>query len=315
MHRPRSCLLAAAALLFLALAYGTAQQPQQRPPQPTPPPDAPPPPKADKAATEALEAALKALDSPNLGWVETTLWERIDMQGLTFFAEGRYLAGPGHRLRMDLKVRQGTQEGRLEMVCDGKTLWEVFSIAGKRDITRVDLTQVGGMLKDPQVRDEFFQNMTFRGVVPLLKGLKARMTFTKKEAARWNGVEVQKLTGEWTPFVLRQLYKNNPIPPRGEPGLPRLCYLYLGAAAPHWPYRLELWGPNPPRSGDVLLLQLEFRDPHWTPEMSAERVAREFSFDPGPDKVVDRTEATMKIIKDASERKGQAPPAGPGGNK
>ena len=46
--------------------------------------------------------------------------------------------------------------------------------------------------------------------------------------------------------------------------LPRECAIYfepLGKEKVPWPHRLEWWGPAPPKPGESLLLEIEFRNP------------------------------------------------------
>src|SRR5438309_466990 len=61
-----------------------------------------PAPKPDKHSGDFLDQAIKALDPQKLGWVETTLWHSVDVEGLVMRGEGRFLTGPDHRLRLNL---------------------------------------------------------------------------------------------------------------------------------------------------------------------------------------------------------------------
>ena len=65
---------------------------------------------------------------------------------------------------------------------------------------------------------------------------------------------------------------------------PRQCRLFLDART-RWPHRLEWWGPAPPRKGDSLLLQMEFRNPR----LGQPLADAEFAFQPGRSKVTDLT--------------------------
>ena len=46
-----------------------------------------------------------------------------------------------------------------------------------------------------------------------------------------------------------------------------------------WPHRLEWWGADPPRPGDVLLMQTEFRDPLLNRPPPPDRLMRELTLD------------------------------------
>jgi len=271
-------------------------------------PAKPDPPKADPAAVQAFDAALQQLEKNPLTWFETTLWQQMAVQGLVLQSQGIYLSGPDHRLRLDLVVHCGDTKGRMEVICDGTTFWESIQLGDKdpKVVQKVDWTKVKAALGQPDVaqfaRDDFLQNMSFAGVAPLLQSLKQRLTFTKKEAAKWQGHDVVKVTGVWNPDSMKQI-----VPP-GQPGwpslMPRQCVAYLDAKT-GWPYRLEWWGPSPPQPADQLLLQMEFRDPKLNVAMSPERVAKVFHYSPTSETVTDRTNETVQMLAEMA-RQGKA---------
>src|SRR5262249_21194486 len=146
---------------------------------------APPPLKpatADPAASKILEEALQAKP---LDWIQTTLWQQVDVQGLSFQAEGAYLSGPDNQLHLNLVVHVGDTTGKLEVISDGTTLWETTQIGdGERTINKkVRLKDVLESLNKPDVakemRDEFLESQSFYGVVPLLQSIHQRMLVTK----------------------------------------------------------------------------------------------------------------------------------------
>jgi hypothetical protein len=301
----RKILLAAVAGGALLLTSAPAQQPAQLAKPPAAP--AAPPPKGDPQARAALDAAIKALEVKKLGWVETTVWQQSDMQGVTLLVDGSYLAGPDHHLHLNLKVHVADLKGRLEVFCDGQTMWEVMQV-GNGDpavLHKIDLERVLQTLNGPavtaEVRDLFFRNLSFFGMVPLLEVLRDRMTFTQKEAARWHGHDVVKLTGVWTPEMAQSVRRPG-AEAKWPAYLPRECRLYLGAEVPHWPYRLEWWGPSP-HADNVLLMQMEFRDPRALAALPAERLAREFTYRPaGGEPAPDVTDQMIKwVIQRASQ--------------
>ena len=93
--------------------------------------------------------------------------------------------------------------------------------------------------------------------------------------------------------------------------LPRTCRVYLDKQT-SWPYRFEWWGPVPAKTEDVLLLQMEFRNPRRSkPDASA------FTFDAGGEKVDDKTAEKITRIIQARNRlqsmsKGGTTPLAPG---
>ncbi len=259
--------------------------------------------KADQAATKFFRDSIQRLDPERIGWMETTFWQQADVQGLTFQAEGKYLAAPDHRLRLDLHVHVGEASGRLEQVSDGTNLWEAIQVGSSpRLVThKVDIKQVFAALKSEkegaEVRSAFLRSQCFDGLVPLLKGIQDRMIITRQEKTRHAGKEMTRLTAVWSPDVENMVTRGGqPWPPY----LVRRCYVYfapLGDKKVQWPYRVEWWGPAPPGTGDALIWQMEFRDPKVGQAMAADRLAREFHFDPGSAEVPDQTKQVAEQVR------------------
>jgi hypothetical protein len=114
----------------------------------------------------------------------------------------------------------------------------------------------------------------------------------------WQGHNVIKLTAVWSANVSKNVAPQGNLWP---PLAPRVCRLYLGKEAPHWPYRLEWLGPTSPRAEDSMLMEMEFLKPRFTAASEAPPdYSRQFTFDPGKAKVLDRTQevtdfATLQI--------------------
>lgn len=272
--------------------------------QPAPPPKPPKPPTPDPAGTKILEEALQA---KRLDWVQTTLWQQVDIQGLTFQAEGTYLSAPDNRLHLNLLVHVGDTTGKLETISDGATLWETMQVGdGERAITKkVSLKEVLDSLNKPEMakemRDEFLESQSFYGVVPLLQSIHQRMVVTKKEAANWHGFDVTLLTAEWTYDIVKSITQDGKQAWR--PFLPRQCRLFLDAKT-RWPHRIEWIGPIAGKDQDGIILQMEFRDPKHE-ALSPEACQREFSFATGKSKVpsdVDLTEKLKNALRDRNQQ-------------
>jgi hypothetical protein len=288
--------VASAAVLAGALAQSPAKP---QPPKPAPAAEPAKPAVADPEAKKTLDEAVKALDRNQLKWVETMLWQQVDVQGLVVQSEGIYLAGPDYRVHLNLKVRAGDAAGKMEFICDGTTLWEVMQFGeAKPTITKREikgaLDKLNGPAVTPELRDQYLQRWAFAGIAPLVKGLQHQMVFTKRETARWQDHDVIKLTGTWSADMVKQI---TPDPKTPWPAyLPRQCVLYLDAKS-SWPHRLEWWGPSPPLQTDALLLQMEFRNPKFA-EMSSDRCAKVFSFTAGKDAV----DQTSQLIQELNAR-------------
>jgi hypothetical protein len=301
-RKPGFCLLKflllpslTATALLLTGALG-----QQVPPAAQSPAPAAPAPKADPAAERVIREAIDELDPNKLGWLETKLQQQVYAAGFSFKADGRYLSGPDHRLRLDLTVHVGGTDGVLHIISDGSTVWEeVYVGKGEHFISSWDLKKVQEKLHNPatlpQIAEQFYRSRSFAGVLPLLQNIRDQMTFIKQEEAEWQKHKVVKLTAVWSADVRK---KWTPQDGSWPPLLPRSCRLYLGKTAPHWPYRLEWFGPNAPQGEDSLLMEMEFLNPQITSatEKAPLRYRGLFTFDPGKAKVVDRTKQISDLV-------------------
>jgi hypothetical protein len=223
-------------------------------------PTPPPAPKADPEAGKLLSAALEQFGPQNQGWLKTQVWQQVNLQGLTFHSDGSYLVGPGHRLRLDLKVHVGGCEGQMQVTCDGTTLWQMFRAGNEKPIVnKFALTEIlsffNGQGVVPQVRNEFLQSQSFLGVTPILQSLQQMMVLTKHEPGEWKGNKANVLTGSWNADIAKNLGTAD----KWIQGMPRKCVVYLDAQT-NWPLRIEWWGPST-QAGDQLLMEMEFRDP------------------------------------------------------
>jgi hypothetical protein len=282
--------LTASALLLT----GALGQQAPAPPQPSSP--AAPPAKADPAAERLLNQALEELDPKKLGWLETTLRQQVYAQGLSFEADGRYLAGPDHRLRLELAVHVGNTEAVVRIVSDGSTVWDEVKIGkGDSSISKWNLKKAQETLRNPgtlpQTSDLFYRSQSFAGVVPLLQNIRDQMTLIKQEETNWQNHQVFKLTGVWSANVRQALVSQNSSWP---PLVPRICSLYLGKAIPHWLYCVQWRGPVSPRSEDSLLMQMEFLNPQF--KKPPADFNRQFTFHPGKANVMDRTQDITNFI-------------------
>jgi hypothetical protein len=273
-----------------------------------------PPAVADPAATEVLAQAVETLNPNRVEWLEATVWQKAACAEITYQAEGRFRAGPQHRLHLTLVIHQGNSRGEVEVVSDGTVLWQSNRVdGGERTVSRMELQKVLQALASPdlspEARAQQLQPQCFAGLGPLLQGLRHRMVVTGKEAISWRGRQVLRLTLVWSPETAGFLA------PPGQPWpdlLPRQCLLYLDAAT-LWPHRLEWWGPAPPRGEDSLVFQMEFRDPVWNQPLSREQCAREFSFDPGPGEARDANRTALSLTEARTPLAG-TPTANPSGS-
>jgi hypothetical protein len=267
-----------------SLLFGTAVR-RQTPPAIAPFPVYPAYP--DMAAHATLDRALAAIDPSKVRWLQTTLWQQASAPPLAFEAEGTYQAGPNNRMRLDLQTRfQGTRR-RLQVVCDGQTLWEAEQ-ADAEDwvVHKVNWQRVLEQLRKPettaQARAAFYRAHLFSGPALLLESLKQSVTFTRQEMMRWHDRDVLLLTGVRPSSAANSCADYEP----------RQCRLVLDANT-LWPLRVEWWGPAPASAGDIRLLALEFRQP-----VLHQPVANElFRFTSGQGPIVDRTEEWLGRLR------------------
>jgi hypothetical protein len=299
-----------ATALLLTGALGQQSPPSAQSPSPAPPP------KADPAAQKTLDQAIEQLDPAKLGWLDTKLRQQVYAPGLSFEAGGHYLAGPDHRLRLELTIHLGGTEGSLQVISDGSTVWEDVHIGkGEHFISRWDLKKVQETLNSPgalpQVREQFYRSRSFAGVVPLLQNIRDQMTLTRQEEAEWQKRKLLKLTAVWSADVRKNLAPQaNTWPVL----VPRVCQLYLEKSAPHWPYRLEWLGPASPRGDDSLLMQMEFLDPQIRAanQQPLPGYSQQFAFDPGKAKVLDRTREVTEFVAFQIRNQSKTPTQGRG---
>jgi hypothetical protein len=245
---------------------------------------APPAAVPDALATEAVEQALAALAPDRLSWLETGIWQKVRLPGFTYEADGRYLMGPDQCFRLEVQTRQGKAAGALLMVSDGDSLWQATRLGAGAwsEVRHLNLRQVfealDGPTGSPELRGEFLQGPTFSGVAPLLRNLRGRLVWVKREVRVEGNADRLRLTGTWQPDLAATLA---PADKPWPPGLPRQCRLTLDARN-HWPRRVEWWGPFERDAPDSLLAEMEFRDPSFNRPLSPQRCEQEFIFRPEP---------------------------------
>jgi hypothetical protein len=267
------------------------------------------PPKADQEGTKLLAEAIKQLDPKQSGWLQTSFWMQGDVQGLIYEGDGLLAVGPEHRLHMDLNIHMGARNGQLQMVSDSNVYWEALKIGTlspiiKKVVLGDVIKGVAGLSTGQSVLDESYSLQGFNGIYPMLAAIQERMVVTGKEDTTLLGRPATKLTVNWS-LENEQQARQVLSPQTGQAAgvwpahLAQNCVIYLerlDSGKRLWPARIEWWGPSPPRTGNVLMLQQEFRDPKFDPP-TQEQSARLFHFDPGHAEVVDITKAYADNIK------------------
>jgi hypothetical protein len=273
---------------------------------PTPEPvtvPAAPAPRPDAAAERCLERAAEAFRGDRVRWLEMAIWQKVQLPGCTYEADGCYHLAPGQRFRLEMHTHPGEGDGTLLSVSDGRDLWQAErpGQGAWENVTRVNLSEVFAIMNGPsgaRLRDEFLQRPHFQGMAPLLRNLRNRLVWAHSEVIRQAGRQRIHLVGVWSKEEARRQASSEDAWPIA---LPRQCHVYLDART-YWPQRIEWWGPSTAGGADHLLVQMEFREPVFNRPLPAETCARLFAFHPGNAEVEDETASvTAEMTKRAGE--------------
>jgi hypothetical protein len=235
-------------------------------------PDAP----NDPAVRALLDRALATIQPDVVQWLETDLWQRVDLPGLCYEAEGKLLLAPADRFRLELTTSTPATAGSVPRRCellvsDGTNVWSAHR--GPQ----------GDWIERPQPRES---RPASAGTPParrrpeLLPGRGGPAALLAQLRTRLKWVRAKALADGRT--VLEGLV----LPGEGDAGPSkaiRACRVVLEAQS-HWPGRIEWWGPGAGPStgqkGDALLIEMEFRNPILNRPLPLERCVREFNLHP-----------------------------------
>ena len=247
-------------------------------PQPALP--AAPAPAADPAAAATLDRALAALDDERVGWLEAEVWQRVRVPGYAYEADGYYLKAPGGRFRLQVRTHVGDKAGGLLMVSDGEELWQATRAGDGpwKGPARRERSEAAALLQGLGARPSKKERVQAPvaapgGVAPLLRRLRERLLWARQEAMPQGEGEGARLTGVWSAKEAEALAPAGSAWPACTP---RQCRLTLDART-LWPRRIEWGGPVTAGEGDVLLAEIEFRNPVFNRPLSDDRCAREFT--------------------------------------
>jgi hypothetical protein len=279
-------LLLAGGLVLAASAFGLPNVPlslSPAPAEPAPPPQPSlppaPPPAADAAAAVTLDRALAALDDARVEWLRAEVWQRVRVPGYAYEADGYYLKAPGGRFRLQVQTHVADQTGGLLLVSDGEELWQATRVgdgpwqgpAHQGPSAPAALPQGLAALAGKKAEKVPTPPVAPGGVAPLLRRLRERLLWARQEVAR-DGAAI-RLVGVWPKENAESLAPAGSAWPACTP---RQCRLTLDART-LWPRRVEWGGPVTSGGGEVLLAEVEFRNPVFNQPLPPERCAREFA--------------------------------------
>jgi hypothetical protein len=276
-------------LVLAALILTAARNPQQ--------PKSPANPEAHAVADKLLGDAVARLDPSRAPWTETKLWQQGRLGRHYYEVDGRLVSGPNRRLRLELTINNGHASSTNLTVCDGIRVWQGSRVGDGpwTDLVHIQLKQLFQQLPTNEVRlhDASPRVPGITGITTLLHGLRSRMYWSRADTVRRGNRSFIKLTGAWSQAARATLAPPDQLWPVA---LPRSCRLYLDPSS-LWPHRLEWWGPDAPPSADVLLLQMEFRDPIINQTLSEDRCAQEFTFPASVDQKTDSSPETLDRLR------------------
>jgi hypothetical protein len=270
-----------------------------------------PAPHPNAAAERCLDQAIEMFRADRVSWLEMTIWQKAQLPGFVYEADGLYQLAPGQRFRLEMHIHPAEGEGTMLSVSDGRELWraERTGQGAWENVTHINLAEVFAVMNGPaegRLREEFLQRPHFQGMAPLLRTLRSRLVWAQCELLRptgetsvpLSGSERIHLVGVWSKEeALKRVAPNQPW----LAALPRQCHLYLDARS-YWPHRVEWWGPTTAGGPDRLLMQMEFRNPVFNRPLAPHICARLFTFHPGTVEIEDETATiTAEMTKRANE--------------
>jgi hypothetical protein len=257
----------------------------------------------DSAVAGLLDRSLKSIRPEVVQWLETDLWQRVNLPDLCYEAEGKLLLAPADRFRLELTTRTpgtaGPGRHRCELlVSDGTNLWSARR-GPKGDWIEQPLPEG---FAPRSSRTAPARTPPDRGRSGLLPGRGGPAALLAQLRARLKWVRSETLADGRT--CLTGLVR----PEDGDAGLSttiRACRVVLDAHS-LWPGRIEWWGPvsGPAvaKKRDALLIEMEFRNPVLDHPLPLERCVREFTLRPAATVVTVPTSADRSLSIPAPPR-------------
>jgi hypothetical protein len=187
--------------------------------------------------------------------------QRVSCDELSYEAEGRFLAAPGSRRRLEMHVRVGNSHGQVRAVSDGRRVWVRSQVEDEEpQVVREDLPA------GPQAA-ELLHRHGLESAALLLGAIRQRLQHPRQETTIWGRRRVVRIAGDW-PADAPHLAS---LPDDLQAcAVPKHCRVFLDEQTLAL-VRVEWW------SDDRLLAETEFGTPVVNRELSAEQCAREFA--------------------------------------
>ncbi|MBM4072443.1 MAG: hypothetical protein FJ271_26465 [Planctomycetes bacterium] len=225
---------------------------------------------AETSGKDLLDLVIDALGPERVQWLQFTVVQKMFEENFT--TEGRYVIGPGQRLRLEMKVKGDDTSGNVLVVSNGEDLYKArWSDEDVPAATKVQLPQPAPGT-DPKVaseeRNRFLQQEGFGGLCTLLAQIRETHT------------DLVQQTGTCQARKVVRLAANCPTDESKLKSLPnhmraRRCAIYVDAES-RWPFRIEWLGSPKPGEALAVLMRMEFRDPVVNRPLSAAECAKVF---------------------------------------
>lgn len=227
---------------------------------------------------QVLGQAAANCSADKIAWLNMCFHQRVSLDDLDFEMEGRFLAAPEQRSRLDLKLKTGGQSSRHLVIVNGHSLVELVELPGNdKHLTAVELPRVQKPGDDPaalsQARAELIQKKTFAGMPALLASLQAGLVQPQLRLVRVQGKEYLEIRGKWV--VDRTASAQVPKELRFQ-ATARECRVYLDSES-LWVCCVEWWGGVATARPAQLLVQTVYQTPQLNQPLSAEQLARELT--------------------------------------
>jgi len=175
----------------------------------------------------------------------------VDMLSQKFRLEGNYYRDTGHRIRLQLNLKDvGDSGSTMLQVCDGKILWDYKKVLGMESYNRRDISLILKRLQDPALDDPFRNlvstNLGFGGPEAMLSGLQLAVKFDQFAEEKLDGVDSYVLGGSWRDRSKLMGPNDRPLGPTAPlpPYVPSNVRVFIDKAN-FWPYRVVMIGAVP----------------------------------------------------------------------
>ena len=243
--------------------------------------------------------------------------ETIVVRGKRFRASGKYLQGPGHKLRLEFDLEVGRTKGSLIQVCDGTTLFTRQKIglvvqATRRDVPRIlkEMKAIAAKAGNRTRPAQFESDLGLGGLEALLGSLERSLSFTQQREQTFQDRPFIIIEGGWNATFLETLTDDDQPAGGGLPEyVPDRVRVYIDKQT-RFAHRIVYLKKDDTRQALRPMVSLEFRNV----QLNAPLNDTSFGFKPDAGiRIQDVTDDYIRQIRQ-TQSDGQAPGRAPGGS-